>query len=173
MNLIIILMFAVCSSLCSKAQMPQLGCLEMSATCNQYVYCPRGSCWWVETGHRWEDSSQSKGSDPARHLLIETGGWRIRCSPLITFTMSFQSGGGEVWTRGLTTVTVRAAAEVIIFCLHQFGAMIIKLEVLGEAGGNGFLIIEFFSGKTHFENMLAASGWIDLFCQLQACNPET
>lgn len=85
------------SSLCVLSflfQQPQCSRLELIATCNQWVYL-KGSCW--EAGHRWEDRSQSKGSDPTRHLLTETerkAAWWI--SAPITFTLSLASSSLEV-----------------------------------------------------------------------------
>lgn len=38
----------------------------------------------------------------------------------------FQSGGEEVWTSGLTTVTVRATVQVIIFDFHQIWPVIMR-----------------------------------------------
>lgn len=77
-----------------ESRMPLCCHWEPCATCNQYIYL-RGSCW--ETGHRWEDRSQSKGSDPTHHLLTETektAAWRI--SALTTFTLSLASSSLEV-----------------------------------------------------------------------------
>lgn len=48
----------------------------------------------------------------------------------------FQSGGEEVWTSGLTTVTVRAAVQVIIFDFHQIWPVIMRLKWLEATGGN-------------------------------------
>lgn len=54
----------------------------------------------------------------------------------------FQSGVGEVLTSDLTTVTVRAAAEVIIFDFHKFWAMIMKFKVLRETEENNFFLFK-------------------------------